>query len=102
MISDYSFPSHVDTQRPPAIHGRASPRRKKKDRGLQLHSLLTSHDNKRARHRIRRLSIAPHSNSHGAIWDAFLLVGFKRKGRRRFTEDLLPRLRGHERQNFKE
>ena len=30
MISDYSFPSHVDTQRPPAIHGRASPRRKKR------------------------------------------------------------------------
>jgi len=51
---------------------------------------------------MRRLGIAPHSNSHGAIWDAFLLVGFKRKGRRRFTEDLLPRLGGHERQNFKE
>lgn len=52
----------MDThQRPPAIHGRASPRRKK-DRGLQLRSLLTSHDNKRARHRTRRLGTAAHSN----------------------------------------
>lgn len=52
------------------IHTRVLPRftaghhhGEKKDRGLQLRSLLTSHDNKRARHRTRRLgTAAPHSS----------------------------------------